>query len=97
MAEQIKFTQEEVKQVDDIRNQTGLIFQRIGQLSVESERRLQEIETAKSQLNEELKLLRDTESTLFTSLNTKYGDGNYDPDNNVFTPIEEKKPQEPVS
>jgi hypothetical protein len=97
MAEQIKFTEEEVKQIDEIRNQTGAIYQRLGQLSVEEERRLSEITQAKKELNDQLNVIRETETTFFTSLNTKYGDGNYDPETNVFTPIKQENQQEPVS
>ena len=97
MAEQIKFTTEEVKQIDDIRNQTSVIFQRLGQLSVEEERRLEEIANAKKELNDQLNVIRETETKLFTSLNTKYGDGNYDPETNVFTPVKQEKQQETVS
>ena len=97
MAQEIKFTEEEVKQIDEIRNQTSLIFQRLGQLSIEEEKRLAEIAQAKKDLNDQLNIIRETETKLFTSLNTKYGDGNYDPDTNVFTPIKQEKQEQPVS
>lgn len=97
MAEEIKFTEEEVKQINDIRTQTGAIFQRIGSLEVEKARILEEMKIAREKLNEQLKTLRETETELFTSLNTKYGDGDYNPETNVFTPIKQEKQQEPVS
>jgi D-alanine-D-alanine ligase-like ATP-grasp enzyme len=97
MAKQIKFTEEEVKQIDEIRNQTSVIFQRLGQLSVEEDRRLQEIKQAKEDLNKQLALIGESEKKIFTDLNTKYGDGNYDPDTNVFTPIKQENQEQPVS
>ena len=97
MAKQIKFTDEEVKRISEIQSQTSIIFQRLGQLSVEEERRLEEIKKAKEDLNKQLASIAETEKKVFTELNTKYGDGNYDPETNVFTPIKQEKEEQPVS
>ena len=97
MAKQIKFTDEEVKRISEIQTQTSAIFQRLGQLSVEEERRLREIKEAKDELNNQLALIAETEKTVFTELNTKYGDGTYDPETNVFTPQKQEKQEQPVS
>ena len=92
MAKEIKFTEEEIIEIEDIKQQSGLIYQRLGQLAVEEKRRLEEVSDAKNELHEELNNLRNTETKLFTSLNEKYGDGNYDPTTNVFTPLTQENP-----
>lgn len=87
MEEQIKFTDEEVNKINEIRNQSSLVYQKIGQLSVEEQRRIAELKQAREDLDKQLNDIRETETKFFTELNQKYGDGNYDPETNVFTPI----------
>ena len=101
MATEIKFTEEEVKQINDLRIQASQIFTQLGQISIEKSRRnkqheqsLQELTTAESGLYEKHTELAATEQTLFKSLNEKYGDGNYDPETGVFTPIEKSEKAE---
>jgi len=91
MAKEIKFTKEELGNINQLRQSIGQCFAKIGQLSLEKKRRIQEIETEILQVEGEYTNLINQESDLFTELNKKYGDGNFDPQTGVFTPIEEKK------
>jgi len=98
MAKTIKFTEEEVKQINDLRVNASQIFTQLGQISIEKDRRnkqheqsLQELITAEADLYKKHTELATTEQTLFKSLNEKYGDGNYDPETGIFTPIEKSE------
>jgi hypothetical protein len=85
--EQIKFTQEEVEQINQLRDDVSLVFVQIGQVALERKKRLEELEEIESQLLKQHQDLVEKEQELFKSLNEKYGDGNYDPNTGIFTPI----------
>ena len=89
MAKEIKFTNEEVQQIQNIRVQLQASFQRLGELDI----RRKQIEDARTQLLEEYNNIRAQEQQIFTKLNEKYGDGSYDPDTNIFTPIQRNEPE----
>lgn len=91
MAKEIKFTEEEVSQINELRQKVSNIFTQLGQLSIEKDRRIQEIENVENQLKTQHQELQKTEQDLFNGLNEKYGDGNYDPATNTFTPVESEE------
>jgi len=86
MAEQIKFTEEEVSQINQLRQDVANVFTQLGQVSIERERRLSELDGLQNELIQKHSELQQQEQELFKTLNEKYGDGNYDPTNNTFTP-----------
>ena len=88
MAKEIKFTEEEVGKINQLRQDVSNVFTQLGQLTIEKNRRIQEVEKVENELIEKHGNLQNQEKELFESLNEKYGDGNYDPATNTFTPIE---------
>ena len=90
MTEQIKFTEEEIGQINQLRNEVTQVFLQLGQISLERKRRLDELDSLESQLHESHRELVEKEQNLFKSLNEKYGDGNYDPNTGIFTPIQQE-------
>jgi len=93
MAETIQFTEEEVQSINQLRQDVSNVFTQLGQLSIERNRRLDELDDLEEQLIEKHKELQQQEQDLFKGLNERYGDGNYDPATNTFTPT----PKEEVS
>lgn len=87
MAEPIKFTEEEINQINQLREDVTLIFTQLGQLAVERKLRLDELEVIETELFKKQTDLVQIEQELFKTLNEKYGDGNYDPTTGLFTPI----------
>ncbi len=87
MAEQIKFTQEEINSINQLKTDVELVFTQLGQLSIERKRRNDEVDEIETQLFKQHQDLVEKEQELFKSLNEKYGDGNYDPNTGIFTPI----------
>jgi hypothetical protein len=87
MENQIKFTEDEVKQINQLRDDATNVFLQLGQLTLERKRRLEELDNLESQLLQSQKELAEREENIFKSLNEKYGDGNYDPNTGIFTPI----------
>jgi|TARA_B110000858_G_C17794099_1_gene471463 hypothetical protein len=90
MAKVIKFTKDEVSQIDDLRQEVASIFTRLGQLSIEKKRRVEEVEKVEDNLYIQHEELAKKEKQLFAGLNEKYGDGNYDPITNEFTSSEKE-------
>jgi len=91
MAETIQFTEEEVQSINQLRQEVANVFTQLGQLSIERNRRLDELDDLEEQLIEKHKGLQQQEQDLFKGLNEKYGDGNYDPTTNTFTPISKEE------
>ena len=91
MAKQIKFTKEEVAEINQLRQDVSDVFTRLGQLQVEKKRRIDEITAIEDQMLVKHSELVEQEQKLFSGLNEKYGDGNYDPTTNTFTPSKEKE------
>jgi hypothetical protein len=91
MAEKIKFTKDEVSQINTLRTDVANLFTRLGQLQIEKNRRLDELEQVESELLQKHSGLVEQEQELFKGLNEKYGDGNYDPITGDFTPQEVKE------
>ena len=94
MAKEIKFTNEEVAGLEQLRQDVSNIFTRLGQLSIERKRRVEEIDEMEEELLKQHSSLVVKESEMFKSLNEKYGDGNYDPTSNTFIPAETTKEKE---
>lgn len=94
MADTIKFTEEEQQEILTLRDQVSQVFSQLGQVRVEREKRLKEIESLEQQLLERHGELSQKEQELFASLNEKYGDGSYDPDTGIFTPQAEDSTEE---
>jgi hypothetical protein len=91
MTKEIKFTNEEVGGLDQLRQDVSNIFTKLGQLSIEKKRRIDEIVALEDELLNQHSNLQLEESNMFKLLNEKYGDGNYDPTSNVFKPSEQPK------
>ena len=91
MAKALKFTEEEVQSIQDLRQDVANTFTRLGQLQIEKKRRMDELDVVEQDLMNQHSSLVQKEQELFKGLNDTYGDGNYDPDTNTFTPTEEKE------
>tara|TARA_B100001939_G_C16730546_1_gene525283 strand:- start:18 stop:314 length:297 start_codon:yes stop_codon:yes gene_type:complete len=90
MAKTIKFTEEEVSEINTLRQNVANIFTRLGQLQIEKKRRIDEIENLEQGILQEHSKLVEEENKIFQTLNEKYGDGNYDPNTNEFIPTEKE-------
>ena len=86
MAEEVKFTEEELKQVQDIQNKYISIQNQFGQLKLTQIN----LDNQEIDLEEALKNLQ-TEEKKFLDLTTeKYGQGTLNPETGIFTPTENK-------
>lgn len=88
MAEEIKFTEQEINQINELRQGFASIFVELGELTLERKKKIQEFDNIEFQIQQRHDELLQAEDSLFKSLNEKYGDGNYDPNTGIFTPIE---------
>ena len=82
MPEEVKFTEEELTQVQNIRQEYVSIQQSFGQL------KLAQISLSKQEVDLEnsLKSIQDNENKFLDGITKKYGDGTLNPETGVFTP-----------
>ena len=90
MADQeTKFSEEELKSLQDLQNSYQGKQLQFGQLRVQRllvQQQLDAIDDTEAKLEVEYSEVQETERKLVASLNEKYGPGNLDPATGVFTP-----------
>ena len=85
----IKFTEDELKSLQDLQNSYQQKQLQFGQLKVQKilvQQQVDGLETSESQLEVEYGEVQETERKLVEELNEKYGPGSLDPATGVFTP-----------
>ena len=65
--EQIKFTQEEINSINQLKTDVELVFTQLGQLSIERKRRNDEVDEIETQLFKQHQDLVEKEQELFKS------------------------------
>ena len=89
MSEEVKFTEEELKQVQTIQTSYAEVTNKLGQISI-AKLRLEEQEISLQKENETLlktfSKIQSDEKTFLDEITKKYGDGTLNPDTGVFTP-----------
>ena len=90
MADQeTKFSEEELKSLQDLQNSYQQKQLQFGQLEVQRllvTQQLDSLDSAKTKLEVDYGEVQETERKLVADLNKKYGPGNLDPATGVFTP-----------
>ena len=84
-----KFSEEELKSLQDLQNSYQQKQLQFGQLKVQKilvQQQVDGLETSESQLEVEYGEVQETERKLVEELNEKYGPGSLDPATGVFTP-----------
>ena len=82
MAEDIKFTDEELKSIEDIRVKYSEITQRFGQLSLTK----YNLDLQEKKAHTDFESIRAEEQKVLNAITEKYGPGTLDPNTGVFTP-----------
>ena len=90
MSEEVKFTEEEIKQVQGIQTNYANIQNAFGQLKL-AQIRLEEQEI---DLEESLKNIQSDEKKFLDGITEKYGQGTLNPETGVFTPTESENKSE---
>ena len=94
MADEIKFTDEELKSLSDLSQSYQSIQASFGQIRVQkilAEQQAEALEEAEVKMEADYKEMQDTERELVQQLNEKYGPGQLDPQTGVFTPIPQEE------
>ena len=86
MPEEVKFTEEELTQVQNIQKSYVNVQNQFGQLKL-AQIRLDEQEV---ELKDALKQIQSEEKKFLNSITDKYGQGTLNPETGVFTPTENK-------
>ena len=89
MADEIKFTDEELKSLQELSQSYQNIQASFGQLKVQkilNQQQADALEEAEVKMDADYKDIQDNERTLVEELNEKYGPGQLDPQTGVFTP-----------
>ena len=88
-SKEIKFSEDELKSLQDLQNSYQQKQLQFGQLKVQKilvQQQVDGLETSESQLEVEYAEVQETERKLVEELNEKYGPGSLDPATGVFTP-----------
>ena len=89
MAEETKFTKEEMKIISEIQEKYLDIQQKLGQISLSKlklEQQVQAIDKVEKELLENFKKTQKEEKDFVDGITKKYGDGTLDPESGIFTP-----------
>ena len=93
MPEEVKFTEEELTQVQNIQKSYSNVQNQFGQISV-AQVRLEEQEHSLAKEHENLvkslKKIQSDEQKFLNEITKKYGQGSLNPETGVFTPTENK-------
>ena len=87
--EPVKFTDEELRSLQELQNTYASISTQFGQVKVSRinlERQIENLDDAENQLEQSWEENRQTESDLVKSLNEKYGAGSLNPQTGEFIP-----------
>jgi|TARA_R100001509_G_scaffold133297_1_gene86896 predicted nuclease with TOPRIM domain len=88
-SKEIKFTKDEISQIESIRNGFDEVQNFLGRLEIQriqAEQVLENLHNDKLRLETRYSDLVDEERELVANLNEKYGPGNLDPETGIFTP-----------
>ena len=94
---EVKFTDDELKSIQEISQKSNEITNRFGQLAIAKinlEKQSEAVEEEEFKLHEELEALKKQEQETLQLITDKYGPGQLDPQTGVFTPSVEVQPSE---
>ena len=89
MADDIKFTEEEMKSLRDLQDSYTQKQAELGQVSVQRillNQQIDDLDKRESDLQTKYVEIQQQEQDLVKKLNEKYGPGQLDPESGVFTP-----------
>tara|TARA_R100000951_G_scaffold112000_1_gene111750 strand:- start:512 stop:775 length:264 start_codon:yes stop_codon:yes gene_type:complete len=86
MPEEVKFTEEELTQVQNIQKSYANVQNQFGQLKLAQIR----LDNDEVTLEDALKSIQDEEKKFLDGITEKYGQGSLNPETGVFTPTENK-------
>ena len=99
MAEEIKFSEEELKSLQELSQSYQNIQASFGQLKVQkilNQQQADALDEAEVKMDADYKDIQDNERKLVEELNEKYGPGQLDPQTGVFTPAPQEEAAEEV-
>ncbi len=99
MADEIKFTDEELKSLQELSQNYQNIQASFGQIKVQkilNQQQADALEEAEVKMDADYKDIQDKERELVQQLNEKYGPGQLDPQTGVFTPTPQEEAAEEV-
>ena len=94
MAEEIKFSKEELDEIKNIQQKYLHIQNSLGQVSlarINFDRQLEELAKTENSLITDFQDHRQSEQDFVDKITKKYGNGNLNLENGTFIPTEEKK------
>jgi hypothetical protein len=89
MENEIKFTEDELRDIKTIQDNGYTLVSEFGQLEIErfvTNRKLQELDQMREKLEAQFFSIQERERVLVQSLNEKYGSGTVDIESGVFIP-----------
>ena len=97
MPEEVKFNEEELKQVQNIQNSYVKIQNKFGQVKMAKlrlDKQEHDLAQQENDLEENLKSLQDEEKKFLDNITEKYGQGTLNPETGVFIPVKSSNKSE---
>ena len=97
MAEEIKFSEEELQSLSELSQGYQNIQSAFGQVRVQrilAQQQMDNLDEADARMDSDYTDLQQKERDLVEQLNEKYGPGTLDPQTGVFTPTPQDQPEE---
>ena len=94
MAKEVKFTEDELKQLQGLQTSYQEKQLQFGQLKVQKlllQQQVDALEDTESKLEVDYSEVQETERGIVKQLNEKYGPGSLNPETGVFSPTEKQK------
>ena len=88
MSEEIKFSKEELEQLENIQKKYASIQLKLGQLGftkIRLENEIKQVNESENKLKSEFNTTQSEEKTFMDSLTQKYGEGTLDPKTGIFS------------
>ena len=89
MSEEVKFTEDELKQVQQVQNDYRDIQDKYGQLSMARlrlEEQMNMLDESEEEIRNKFIGIQESEKKFLDEVTKKYGDGTLNPETGVFTP-----------
>jgi hypothetical protein len=85
--EKINLTEEELKELVQLRTDISNMYIQLGQLSLQKSDYLKQIKEQEYEILKTQDELKERERVIYSNIGNKYGEGNVDLESGVFTPI----------
>ena len=94
MPEEIKFIEEELNKINNFQERYLKIRDEFGDIclnKINLRNQIEELDILEDKLSNDFAKAKEEQKTFFDEVNKKYGEGSFNPNTGIFTPVEQNK------